>query len=169
MSDEEASMDTRPVIRGRLRLEVRDRDALVVATRRAHNLVLERGAQVVAALFSGAHDAGPIDRIGVGFAKEGADARATALTAPDDTDIPAAALTSPVAAADFTIATDAEARHVRVSVAARFVPTVDLTDVTEAGLLAGERLYNQVVFEPVTLRVGHDVTFFWDIDFPFGH
>ena len=52
---------------------------------------------------------------------------------------------------------------------APFKPTVDLTDVSEAGLLAGDVLYNQVVFEPVTLRPGQNVTFFWEINFPFGH
>ena len=50
-----------------------------------------------------------------------------------------------------------------------FKPTVELVDVTEAGLRAGEKLYNQVVFEPVTLRPGQDITLFWEIDFPFGH
>ena len=57
----------------------------------------------------------------------------------------------------------------RTQAADRFQPTVELTGVTEAGLLAGDKLYNQVVFEPVTLRPGQDVTFFWEIDFPFGH
>ena len=58
---------------------------------------------------------------------------------------------------------------VQVVVSSVFHPTVVLQDVTEAGLMAGDRLYNQVVFEPVTLRPGQDVTFFWEIDFPFGH
>jgi hypothetical protein len=26
-----------------------------------------------------------------------------------------------------------------------------------------------VVFEPVTLRVGQDITFFWEVDLPYGH
>jgi hypothetical protein len=157
-----------PVSRGRLRLSVRDRDGRV-QTRHATNLVLQSGAQVVAALFAGAAGAAPIDRVGVGFGQAGADVDATALTPPADGAIPAAALTTAVASSDFAITTDADARLVRVSVAPVFKPTVELPDVTEAGLLAGERLYNQVVFEPVTLHVGQDVTFFWEIDFPFGH
>ena len=157
-----------PVSRGRLRLAVYDRDGSV-QTRHATNLVLQSGAEVVAALFAGIAGAAPIDSVGVGFGQEGADVGATALTPPADASIPAAALVTPVAAGDFAINTDADARFVRVSVAPVFKPTVELPDVTEAGLLAGDRLYNQVLFEPVTLHVGQDVTFFWEIDFPFGH
>ncbi len=58
---------------------------------------------------------------------------------------------------------------IKVIVNALFKPTVELKDVSEAGLLAGDVLYNQVVFEPVTLRPGQNVTFFWEINFPFGH
>lgn len=168
MSYEEAAMQARPMIRGRVRLEVRQAGE-PVAARTAGNVVLAGGAQIVASLFAGADGAGPIDRVAVGFAQEGADVGATGLTPPADGAIAAAALSSPLDKAQFTISTDDDARQVRVSIAARFTPTVDLEQVTEAGLLAGERLYNQVVFDAVTLRVGQDVTFFWDIDFPFGH
>jgi hypothetical protein len=163
----EGVMRAIPISRGRLRLHVRDGGGLTV--RRAGNVVLARGAQVVATLFAGAAGATPIDRVGVGFGVETADVGATALTPPPDGSIPANALSAPVEPDDFSIATDADERLVRVSVATIFKPTVELKDVTEAGLLAGERLYNQVVFEPVTLHVGQDVTFFWEIDFPFGH
>ena len=78
------------------------------------------------------------------------------------------ALQSKVDPNDFIIASD-QPGTIRVSVNALFKPTVELKDVSEAGLLAGEVLYNQVVFEPVTLRPGQDVTFFWEINFPFGH
>lgn len=161
-------MRATPLSRGRLRLRVRDAGSRVTV-RRATNVVLQGGAQVVAALFAGAAGASPIDRIGVGFGVEAAGDAATALTPPPDGAIAAQALTTPIEPADFAIATDADARLVRVSVATVFKPSVELKDVTEAGLLAGESLYNQVVFEPVTLRVGQDVTFFWEIDFPFGH
>jgi hypothetical protein len=30
-------------------------------------------------------------------------------------------------------------------------------------------LYNQVVFDPVDLHLGQDVTFYWEVDFPFDH
>ena len=157
-----------PLSRGRLHLVVREGGA-EVASRRARNIVLQAGAEIVASLFSGAEGAKAIDTVAVGFGADGADVKATALTPPADPDIQASELTSPVQADDFAVEIDNDDRMVRVSVATVFRPTVELKDVTEAGLLAGERLYNQVVFEPVTLRPGQDVTFFWEIDFPFGH
>jgi len=157
-----------PRSRGRLRLEVRDLDGALVAERRAHNVVLRGGAELVAGLFAGEPDFGPIDTIRIGFGQEAADVDATALTPPDE-ELAPEVLTGAVGADDFTVETDASARLVRVSIAATFQPTVDLQDVSEAGLLAGDNLYNQVVFEPVALRVGQDVTFFWEVDFPFGH
>jgi hypothetical protein len=159
-------MDERPDrIIGQMRLVVRAAGA-VVAVRQARNIVARGGAELVARRFAGLESA-PIDRVGVGFGRDVADVEAIALTPPSG-DIPAAALGSPVAPADFSLVTD-RPTVVVVSLASLFHPTVDLPDVSEAGLFGGDRLYNQVVFEPVTLRVGQDVTFFWDIHFPFGH
>jgi hypothetical protein len=155
-------------IRGRLRLRITDLGGATVE-RHASNLVLSLGAEIVARRFAGVADAPAIDRVRVGFGSEAAAVDAVALTPPADASIPAAALEHAVAPADFDITVDAAARLVRVAITARFSPTVELRDVTEAGLLAGDQLYNQVVFEPVTLRVGQDVTFFWEVDFPFGH
>lgn len=150
-------------IRGHLRLEGRGG-----TLRTAHNLVLRGGAEVVAQLFAGAGGAAPIDTIGVGFARESADADVTALSPPEDGTIPASALVTPLGPDAFAIRTD-RPNSIRVTVTAVFRPAVNLPGVSEAGLLSGPRLYNQVVFEPVDLEVGQDVTFFWDIDFPFGH
>jgi hypothetical protein len=97
-----------------------------------------------------------------------ADVSATALSGPQTGHFDPAALQSPVAPTDFTLATDRPAVVV-VSLSSVFHPTDDLPDVSEAGLFGGDRLYNQVPFEPVTLRMGHDVTFFWEIQFPYGH
>jgi hypothetical protein len=170
MSERKATMEERAaLVRGRLTLVVRGADGAELAARSAHNVVLQGGAELVASLFSGAEGAKPIDTIQVGFAQDGADVGATALTPPPNGGIEASALRSAVQKDDFAAETDNDTRLVRVSVATVFKPTVELPDVTEAGLLAGERLYNQVVFEPVTLRPGQDVTFFWEIDFPFGH
>lgn len=153
-------------ITGRMHLEVRDGDTLV-AVRSARNIVVRGGAQLVAQRFTG-QDAAPVDRVRVGFGRDVVDPDATALTGPPDGRIDAAALASPIAPVDFTVAADRPSSVV-VSLASVFHPTVDLPDVSEAGLFGGDRLYNQVAFEPVTLRVGHDVTFFWEIHFPFGH
>jgi hypothetical protein len=153
-------------IRGGMRMEVRDGQGLVTV-REARNIVVQAGAELVARRFAGL-DCPPIDRVRVGFGRAVADVAATALQGPATGQFDAAALQSAVAPADFTLATDRPA-VVIVSLSSVFHPTVDLPDVSEAGLFGGDHLYNQVAFEPVTLRVGHDVTFFWEIQFPYGH
>ena len=111
----------------------------------------------------------PIDGIGVGFATDPGTAELTALTPPPAAaGIPAEALRSALPPTSFELVTD-QANAIQVNITALFSPTQELANVSEAGLLAGSLLYNQVIFEPVTLRVGQDVTFFWQIDFPFGH
>lgn len=153
---------------GRLHLEVRSQTGLLVAERMARNFVLTSGAQAVARLFAGQPDAAPVNKLRVGFGREAATLDATGLTGPDDPTIELDDLEAPVPAEDFTLETDGDLRVVRVSVTTSFSPTADLDGVSEAGLLAGDALYNQVVFEPVDLRVGQDVTFFWEVDFPYG-
>jgi hypothetical protein len=139
----------------------------LLAERRARNIVLREGAAVIAALFAGKADAKPINRIQVGFARTGAQPELTALTPPDPPVDPQH-LATELGPDAFEITADQPGR-IQVSIRALFKPTADLTSVSEAGLLAGDRLYNQVVFEPVDLHVGQDVTFFWEVDFPFGH
>jgi hypothetical protein len=152
---------------GRMLLEVRELDGRLVAERRATNIVLRGGAELVAKRFAGQANT-PINRIGVGFGREAADVGVTALTGPSGDGIPAAALFTEIPPESFTVDTTL-ASAVGVTVASLFHPTVDLPDVSEAGLLADDLLYNQVVFEAVTLKVGQDITFFWEIQFPFGH
>lgn len=155
-----------PKITGRLHLTVRRADGGIACERRARNLVVRGGAEAVARRVAGKEDAEPINRIRVGFATEAADVEVTALTPPEGESDPAA-LETEITADQFSV--DAtQTGFVRLAIASVFTPTVDLKNVTEAGLFAGERLYNQVVFEPVTLLVGQDVTFFWEVDFPFG-
>jgi hypothetical protein len=153
---------------GRLRLVVRSAEGEVVAERLSRNTVLRQGALIVAQLFAGQAGAAPIDRVAVGFGQVAADIETTGLTPPPGGGVPADALRADLQGDSVTIAGD-RATAIVVSIAARFMPPVELPDVTEAGLLAGDRLYNQVVFEPVTLRPGQEVTFFWDVEFPFGH
>ena len=149
-----------------LLLTVRSPSGALVSTRHGRNMVLRNGARLVARLFTG-QGGQAINRLQLGFAKEEAGVDATTLT-PPPTPLDLVVLRSDIAPAAFTIDT-APADLVRVAVNTQFTPTVTLTDVTEAGLLAGEDLYNQVVFEPVTLEPGQTVTFFWQIEFPFGH
>jgi len=152
--------------RGRLELTVRDGSGAVVARRAARNLVVRNGAAVVARLFSGAAGAQPINQLRLGFAKEGGTPELKALTPPNGAIAPEA-LRSTLKASDFTIDTTS-ADAVQVSISAAFHPTVDLNDVSEAGLFAADDLYNHVVFEPISLKTGQDITFFWQVNFPFG-
>lgn len=154
-------------IRGRMHLEVRSRRGRLLAERRADNVVVRQGAEIVARRFAGIADSAPINSIQVGFGRETTDVESTSLT-PPAADLDPQVLRSELTPEQFTISTD-QVGFVRVSVAAEFRPSVALEGVSEAGLLAGDRLYNQVVFEPVTLRPGQNVTFFWEVDFPFGN
>jgi hypothetical protein len=149
-------------------LLVRER-GLTVAHRRGRNMVLRAGATLIANLLTGAGGAKAVDTMGIGFATEPGGAEATALTPPPaSANIPAVALRTALTTSAFQVVTD-QAGVVQVKIGAVFSPTQELTDVTEAGLLSGDTLYNQVIFEPVALHVGQNVTFFWQIDFPFGH
>lgn len=149
-------------------LQVRSADGGLVAERDTTNMVLRGGARLIANLFAGSGGAGRIDTIRIGFAGEPGNSELLALTPPDATlAIPDAALSTALPAESFEIKDDL-AGFVRVNVSARFSPSREIAGVSEAGLLAGDTLYNQVIFEPVTLRNGQDVTFFWQIDFPFG-
>ena len=153
--------------KGRLTLVVSSQEGVPVACRRARNTVLRNGAGLIAKLFAGAPNTLAVNQVRVGFAREAASSEITALTAPEG-NITAAQLSSAIDPEDFTIITN-QPNAVKVVVNATFKPTIELQDVSEAGLMAGDVLYNQVVFEPVTFRPGQDVTFFWEIDFPFGH
>ena len=164
----EMSITKRNRPQGKLHLRIKDPGGGPLTERWGRNIVLRQGADIVARLFSGTENAASIDQVQVGFAREGATVETTSLTGPEDSSIPAGALVSAVASEDFSLITDRPGA-IQVMIASVFKPTVELKDVTEAGLLAGGRLYNQVVFEPVTLRPGQDITFFWEIDFPFGH
>jgi hypothetical protein len=150
---------------GRLLLTIRDERGEVVATRAAKNRVLRGGAEVIAGLFAGTRDV-PIDKVRLGFGQATIDPTSDKLTPPPTPDIPAAALEAPVAKEHFTVRPGDG--QVTVDVAAPFTPSQNIDGVSEAGLVSGDVLYNQVIFEPVNLRTGQVVTFFWQIDFPFG-
>jgi hypothetical protein len=148
---------------GRLLLTIRDANGEVVTTRAAKNRVLRGGAQVIANLFAGARDV-PINKVRLGFGQASIDPTADQLTGSQT--VPAAALESELKPEHFTVSVGDD--RVAVDVAAPFNPTQAIDNVSEAGLVSGDVLYNQVIFEPVSLRTGQVVTFFWQIDFPFG-
>lgn len=150
---------------GRLMLTIASDRGEVVAMREAKNIVLKSGAELIAGLFTGSV-ATPVNKVRLGFGTEVVSTTATALTAPDPP-IDAANLEMALEPAHFKV--DAAGDElVTVRIAAPFAPAVDLADVTEAGLFAGDVLYNQVVFEPVDMSKGQVITLFWQVDFPFG-
>jgi hypothetical protein len=150
-----------------MRLEVRGDGGAVCARRQAENIVLRGGAQLVAGLAAGVAGLKPINRVQVGFGTEVAAVEATALTGPSGS-IPAEAVRAAVGPGAFSV-DSSTAGVVKLVITTPFTPTVDLDAVSEAGLLADDTLYNQVVFEPITLRAGQEISLFWEIDFPYGH
>lgn len=162
--------------------ELRDPGGGAVARRRAHNAVLAGGAQLVADLFRGAGEAGPVNRMTVGanaapelppFASTDLSAASPdggQLSGPRDVEL------SPEA---FTVTVEADRRRIVVTAQA-VLPAGDAAagtglhgPVAEAALLhqAGDgtrRLYNRVTFEPVDKRADQELSLFWEVSFPFG-
>jgi hypothetical protein len=155
-------------LRGRMHLQIFDPLGRLMTERRSGNIVVKKGAEIVARLLGGGAEGKPIDRVQVGFGRETIGVEATALTPPQGGSVPAEALRSPVPPESFKVRAD-KPGVLQLLITTVFKPTVELKDVSEAGLMAGDALYNQVVFEPVTLRVGQDITFFWEVDLPYGH
>jgi hypothetical protein len=149
---------------GRLTLTIRTRHGALVGERRARNLVVRDGAALIAALFSG-QTATHVDNIRIGFGDH-ATAESKALTVPGGP-FDFSLLQAPVKPEHFQIDAGG-AGAVKVSISVPFEPKEDLGNVSEAGLFAGGTLYNQVVFEPIAMTKGQAITFFWQIDFPFG-
>ena len=150
---------------GSLTLTIRSQGGDVVARREARNLVVRDGAALIAGLFSGKAKTS-IDRIRIGFGDH-ATPESKALTAPTPAIADASALEAPVKPEHFQV-DPAGAGAVKVSISVPFEPKQDFANVSEAGLFAGTTLYNQVVFEPIAMVKGQAITFFWQIDFPFG-
>jgi hypothetical protein len=145
--------------RGRLTLTIRNAGGELVAERRTTNRVLQSGAKVIAALFTGVRKSG-IDNVRFGF---GIEPLALDAKGPFFVNSPVMAL----AADNFTVESgpDVVTVHVRVP----FKPEANIAKVSEAGLFAGDDLYNHVLFEPVDMTSGQAITFFWEIEFPFGN
>lgn len=160
-------------MKARLHLRLTDRRGAVVDERRATNTVVTSGAQLIADLFAGT--GAPITHMGVG----------TDDTAPDD--VAVTALTNDVNGDDdpltgdtlgaipaeaFTTTVVPERRVVQVRVRGTLAADAAIGRIREAGLVSqrdtGTVLYNRVVFAPVDKRDDHELTLFWEVDFPFG-
>lgn len=159
-------------MRAVLHLQLTDAAGRVLAERRQRNTVMASGAQLIASLFSGT--GGPITHMAVGTSDAGADD--VAVTALINDDANGEALTGDTTAAlpptAFTTTTVPERRVVRVRVRGTLPPAAAVGTIREAGLVsqadAGTVLYNRVVFAPIVKGDDHELTLFWDVDFPFG-
>jgi len=159
-------------MRARMRLELTGRRGDLLAVREARNAVMRGGALLVAALFTGAEESGPISHLGVG----------TSDAAESDTyDTPALSnadpaleggTEAPVPPTAFTVVPDPQRRLALVRVRATLPEASALGTIREAGLLSRTGdvtvLYNRVIFAPVTKADDHELTLFWEITFPYG-
>lgn len=160
-------------MRARLHLLVTDPDGTVVEERRAHNTVMASGAQLIAQLFTGS--GAPITHMGVGTSDSAPDdVHVTALSNDaNGDDAPLQGETLGVIPASAFTATVVPGRRV-VQVRVRGVLPADAAvgRIREAGLVSegddGTVLYNRVVFAPVDKRGDHELTLFWEVEFPFG-
>jgi hypothetical protein len=139
--------------------------------------VLQAGARLVADLFAGSGTA--ITHMGVGTSDVGPDlTTTTALTNEPDGDVPALAggTTAAIPPAAFAPEIDELRRLVRVRIRATLPPPAAVGRIREAGLLARPEggdgstdvLYNRVTFAPIDKRDDHELTMFWEVEFPFG-
>lgn len=156
-----------------LHIQLIDADGTVVDERRAHNTVMQSGAQLIADLFAGTGS--PITHMGVGT--NDADPDDVAITAlANDTngdDEPLAGDTAGAIPTDaFTATVVPERRVVQVRVRGTLASDAAVGRIREAGLVsqsgATTVLYNRVVFAPVDKRDDHELTLFWEVEFPFG-
>lgn len=159
-------------MRAFLHLQLTDAAGAVVAERHAHNTVMIAGAQLVASLFSG--EGSPISHMAVG----------TSSSTPDDVTVTTLAngadggdpltgdVMAPIAAESFSSRVIEELRLVQVRVRGTLPATAAVGTIREAGLVsaggAEQVLYNRVVFAPLVKGDDHELTLFWDVDFPFG-
>lgn len=158
-------------MRAELRVELRDRDGALLLTRAAHNTVLRTGGQLIADLFSGR--GGPITHMAVGTS--GDDPTSVSVAALGNDDRTGRITGDAVAAVPpeaFAVTLDEGRNRVLVKVRATLPNAAGVGTLREAALASrrGEAyvLYNRVVFAPIDKGGDHDLTLFWEIEFPFG-
>lgn len=160
-------------MRATLRLELHDRAGALLGRREARNTVLASGGRLVADLFTGA--GAPITHMGVGTSGADPDSVAVGALANDD-GAGAAGLagdtTTPIAPEAFRTEVDDARRRVVVRVRATLPEAAAVGTIREASLLSrregGDVLYNRVVFPGVDKGDDHDLSLFWEVEFPFG-
>jgi hypothetical protein len=163
-------------MRATLQLELRDRRGAVIARRRAHNAVMQTGADLIARLFAG--QGTPITHMAVGTSDTEPEAvTRTALRNEEVGGVPKLkgdlAVAIPSAAFQGHIADDPARRIVRVRFHATLPESAAVGTVREAGLLSrpssgADVLYNRVIFAPFQKGNDHELTLFWEVSFPYG-
>lgn len=161
-------------MRAHLTIQTSDPQGRLVTQRKAHNAVMLQGAELIAKLFAG--NGSPISHMGVGNREE--------LTGPEfeinellnDPDSDGLSLTgelvAPLPQDSVRIEPDPDNLRIRVTIRGVMPEAAAVGTIREAGLLAdtpdGMVLYNRVEFEPIEKADDHELTLFWQIDFPFG-
>jgi hypothetical protein len=160
-------------MRATLTLELIGPDGTVAARRQAKNAVMRAGAELIARLFAGT--GAPITHVGVGISdapETGAFTTAALTNAAPENDGLAGATEAAIPAEAFTIDVDETRRVARVRVRGTLPASAGVGTVREAGLVSrqGETavLYNRVTFAPMAKAADHELTLFWEIDFPYG-
>lgn len=160
-------------MKARLHLTLHTPDGNRVAERHACNTVMTSGAQLIADLFAGT-GAG-ITHMGVGTSESSPDDVAVTALSNDAVggDDPLEGETVGEIPADaFTSTVVEERRVVQVRVRGTLPADAAIGRIREAGLVSttdqGTVLYNRVVFAPVDKRDDHELTLFWEVEFPFG-
>ena len=170
-------MQERNDMRGRLRIEVRDRDGNVVQTQECHNRIVLSGRYLVAHMFGGVPTPDPtIKPIAFLAVGEGAAAVTDDQTALVTERGPRKA----IAKIDYTDFTDTGTKRVRATITATF----DYKEVNgnaplvEAGLFTDDNtvdpktktpkagiMYNRVTFNQVNKNESFQLTLLWEIIF----
>lgn len=167
-------------MRGRLRLHLTSRSGRLLAVRAGKNSVMRSGALLVGELFAGTGSA--ITHMAVGTSDAAPeDVTITALrNEAVGTNPPLAGDTvAPIAAGSIRFETDDVKRQVRVRLRATLPDAAAVGRIREAGLISRippanpgdpptDRLYNRVTFTPLDKGDDHDLTLFWEVEFPFG-
>lgn len=160
-------------MKARLSIRLTALDGTLVTERHASNTVMASGARLIADLFAGT--GGPITHMGVG----------TSDSAPDDVQVESlsnaaqgdappleGATLGAIPAEAFSATLVPERRVVQVRVRGTLPADAAIGRIREAGLVSqgggGTVLYNRVVFAPVDKRDDHELTLFWEVEFPFG-
>lgn len=160
-------------MKARLHVQLTDQYGAVVDERRACNTVMESGAQLIADLFAGTGT--PITHMGVGTNDADPDDVTVAALTNDtngDDDPLDGATAGAIPSDAFTATVVPERRVVQVRVRGTLAADAAVGRIREAGLVSegagGSVLYNRVVFAPVDKRDDHELTLFWEVEFPFG-